>query len=89
MLIDKPKILFAKYKNLGVYEWANVFDIAENNLDNELLAFKFSRTEVFPSPVSRTNLKEMWKTQGKNFNVQGPLQITKEQFFEIYAKGMA
>jgi hypothetical protein len=89
MLIDKPKVLFAKYKNLGVYEWSHVFDIADNNLDNELLAFKFSRTEIFPLPIARSSLKEMWNTQDKNFNIQGPLHITKEQFFEIYTKGMA
>lgn len=88
VLIDKPKALFSKYKRLGIYKWSDVFGIAENNLDKELMVFKFSRTEIFTSPITFFDLQQIWKTGGKNFNVFSPLQITKERFFEIYMKGL-
>ncbi len=88
--IGKPKQLFSKYKKLGIYKWNDVFkDVAGGDLNKDIMAFKFSKTEVFPRPVTLAELQEMWKTDGKNFNnAVTSLAINKERFLEIYNLGM-
>jgi hypothetical protein len=88
--IGKPKQLFSKYKKLGIYTWNDVYnDVAKGDLNKEIMAFKFSKTEVFPYPISLARLQAMWKADNKSFNnAQGPLAISKERFFEIYNLGM-
>lgn len=88
--IGKPKQLFSKYKKLGIYKWNDVFkDVAGGDLNKDIMAFKFSKTEVFSRPISLVELQEMWKTDGKNFNnAVSPLAINKERFLEIYNLGM-
>jgi ribosomal protein S18 acetylase RimI-like enzyme len=86
--IDKPKSLFAKYSKLGIYKWPDVYRVADNDLEKKLMAFKFSKTEVFTSPIPYDYLEQIWMAQGKNFNVSSPLQISKEQYFEIYNMGI-
>lgn len=88
--IGKPKQLFSKYKKLGIYKWNDIFkDVAGGDLNKDIMAFKFSKTEVFSRPVSLTELQEMWKNDGKTFNnAITTLAINKERFFEIYSLGM-
>ncbi|MFK7800042.1 MAG: GNAT family N-acetyltransferase [Anaerolineae bacterium] len=88
VLVDKPKQLFSKFKRLGIYEWENVFEVAKNDTENEIMAFKFSKTEVFKNPVSRKQLSEMWsKNKQTRFHIQAPLRISNDEFIEIYQYG--
>lgn len=88
--IGKPKQLFSKYKKLGIYKWKDVYnEVADGDLNKDIMAFKFSKTEVFSSPISLAELQMMWKADDKNFNnAVSPLAISKERFLEIYTLGM-
>ena len=87
--IGTAKQLFSKYKKLGIYKWKDVYnEVANGDLKKDIMAFKFSKTEVFPHPPSLAQLQAMWKADGKNFNVVAPLAISKERFLEIYNLGM-
>jgi ribosomal protein S18 acetylase RimI-like enzyme/predicted nucleic acid-binding protein len=88
--IGKPKQLFSKYKKLGVYKWNDVYkEVAKGDLNKDIMAFKFSKTEVFSRPVSLSELQVMWKNDGKTFNnAVSPLAISRERFLEIYNLGM-
>jgi hypothetical protein len=88
--IGKPKQLFSKYKKLGVYTWKDVYnEVADSDLNKDIMAFKFSKTEVFGHPIPLAQLQTMWKVDGKNFNnAMSPLTITKKRFLEIYTLGM-
>lgn len=88
--IGKPKQLFSKYKKLGVYKWKDVYnEVADSDLNKDIMAFKFSKTEVFKKPIHLSQLQKMWKAEGKTFNnAVSPLFISKERFFTIYELGM-
>ena len=88
--IGKPKQLFSKYKNLGIYKWKDVYnEVAASDLDKDIMAFKFSKTELFKHPIHLSQLQEIWKTDGKTFNnAVAPLLISKEHFFTIYNLGL-
>ncbi len=88
--IGTAKQLFSKYKKLGIYKWKDVYnEVANGDLNREIMAFKFSKTEIFPNPISLAELQGMWKVDGKNFNnAVSPLKIGKERFIDIYTLGM-
>ncbi len=87
--IGKPKKLFSKYKKLGIYKWKNVYnDVAKENLEKDIMAFKFSKTEIFKYPITFSKLQEIWKSDGKNFNIVSTIAISAERFFDLYEIGM-
>ena len=84
-----PKQLFSKYKKLGIYKWKDVYnDVAGGDLEKEIMAFRFSKTEIFPCPIPLSELQKMWKNEGKSFTPVSALAIQKKRFFEIYNLGM-
>ena len=86
--IDLPETLYKKYRRLGVYERKNVMDVAKHKVDQPIMAFKFSRTENFDHPITRQELRTLWKNRlGKNFHNQAPLKIDNEMFLSIYEIG--
>lgn len=85
--IGRPKHLFSQYKKLGIYSWEQVFSIADEELEKNIMAFLFSKTEVFDHPIDREVLQDIWRKDGKNFNVLSPIRISKERFFKLYNLG--
>ena len=85
VVIGSPKILFNQFKKLGVYSWKNVFKAAGNNLQNEILSFRFSRTEMFDSPIK---LSEFKLFSGSKSAPQAPQKIDNDLFFKIYQHGI-
>jgi predicted nucleic acid-binding protein len=89
VIIDKPKALFSRFKRLGVYTWEDVFKVAKEDIEQEIMAFRFSKTEVFSLPIHRNDLQTIWiETKGRNFNIQGPLNISNDLFLRIYKSGL-
>jgi hypothetical protein len=89
VVIDKPKVLFSRFKRLGVYEWKDVFETAKQNLNKDIMAFRFSNTEIFNHPIHRNELKEIWKQKNDvNFHIQKPIFISNRLFFHLYNKGV-
>jgi len=87
--IGKPKPLFSKYKNLGIYKWKDVYHgVAKGDLDKDIMAFKFSKTEMFKSPIHFSQMQKIWKDKGQNFNPITPFLIDKERFLTLYNMGM-
>ena len=87
VIIDKPKQLFAKFKRLGIYQWENVYALAKNNVENQIMALRFSSTELFDNPVGFSDLREICKNQNCRINVISPYQVSPEVFTAIYNKG--
>jgi len=83
VVIGKPKDVFRRFRHLGVFQWKNVFQIANQNLANDVLAFRFSMTERFSKPFPMEKLETL--------NIRHPLlaprRISDEQFATIYSHG--
>jgi predicted GNAT family acetyltransferase/predicted nucleic acid-binding protein len=89
IVIDKPKSLYNQFKRLGVYEWKEVFEAAHQNLDQDMMAFRFSHTEIFNKPIFRELLNTIWKEEkGKEFNILAPIPISNQLFFRLYQMGV-
>lgn len=68
-----------------MYTFKDVLDTADNQLENKVMAIKFSDTEIFKTPVY---LEEVQKILENNFTFQSPYKITEKDFYKIYNKGM-
>lgn len=89
VIIDKPKHLFSRFKRLGVYEWADIYKLANNDIEQEIMAFRFSNTELL-NPIGRDDLQKVWEEEvGRNFHVQAPLRISNELFCRLYMMGIS
>lgn len=88
VVIDKPSVLYQKFKGLGVYGWKDVLEVSENNPEKQIMAFRFCNTELFKSPIQSDELKGIWDCEdGKRFSIQSPLKISTERFFQLYKMG--
>lgn len=85
--ISKPKDLFKKYERLGIYSWKDVFKTAKANIGNDIMAIKFSETELFKNPISMKDLSKILSRRGKGLLLQSPLKVTNDVFLEIYKLG--
>jgi GNAT superfamily N-acetyltransferase/predicted nucleic acid-binding protein len=85
VVIGKPKELFKRFRRLGIFEWKDVFDTANNDLTNDILAFRFSMTERFTQPFTLDRLEAI----GIRQPLLGPRRISDEQFATIYSYGCA
>lgn len=84
-IIGSPKIIFNKFSKLGIYRWENILSTAKNNIENEILTFRFSKTELFKNPIP---LVEYKKLSGKKSAPMSPNKISNELFLKIYEIGM-
>ena len=78
-----PKQLFAKFRHLGVFSWKHVLEAADGKLENNLIAFRFKRTERFVREITLKEIEKLRIPQPVN-----PRRITDAQFATIYKLGM-
>jgi predicted nucleic acid-binding protein len=88
VITDKPKNVFRKYNHYGVYEWKDIFDLCDKDIETNIRALKFSGTEVFKNPVSYQDIQGVLTRNGKSRNTfVSPLRINKIIFNQIYRMG--
>jgi hypothetical protein len=89
VMTDKPKILFQKNKHYGIYEWQNIYDLCNNNIENPIRALRFSGTEVFINLVKLSSIREIFIENGRPSNTfASPVRIDSNIFNQIYQAGV-
>lgn len=88
VIIEKPKIVYNLFKRLGIYEWKDVYATANRDIDSEIMAIKFSHTQLFPNPIRRAKIEKIVKDSSHGLQLFSPYKITQEVFIEIYKEGI-
>ena len=89
VFIDKPKVLYSRFKRFGVYKWKDVFEVTKHNIHKEIMAFRFGHTEMLPFPIPFKELQKIWREKtGKRLSLQSPVKIPSEQFWNFYKVGL-
>jgi GNAT superfamily N-acetyltransferase len=89
ILIAPPKDAFKRFQRLGVYKWPNVLEVANHDINKEVMAFRFSKTELLRQPIRWDQLqKELRRNGAKGSQIQSPLQISESCFLKLYKIGM-
>ena len=89
VIIGPANSLYKRFNRLGIYRWEQIFNIADNDPESDIMALRFSRTEQFLNPVKLSQLKMLYQTYdvGQNFSLQSPLPISSSTFAQIYKSG--
>lgn len=89
VIIGPANSLYKRFNRLGIYRWEQIFNIADNDPESDIMALRFSRTEQFLNPVKLSQLKMLYQTYdvGQNFSLQSPLPISPSTFAQIYKSG--
>jgi len=85
--VDIPKVLFRKYRRLGIYDWKDVYALAKNDVGNRIMAVRFSDTELFKVPVSWEQVQDILIRHKIKTQIQSPVSISKESFSELFLLG--
>ena len=79
--VGRPKNLYRKHKRLGIFGWKDVYSAAHHNLEKELQALIFSRTELLKTPITLEQFSSIRVGLGNTTpNLAGPLKIDLETF---------
>ena len=87
VIVGKPKDLFRKFRRLGVYEWRNIYDLAKRDINLDIMALRFSETELFTSPIKWKKLQGVLTEYGCPSQVMSPVRIPIQIFSELYKLG--
>ncbi len=80
--------VFGTFERLGVYEWQDVLKVAQGSPHGEVMAFRFSHSELFPHPIPYSTLKsEIEACAGSVPTVRGPSAISPRCFERLYLRG--
>lgn len=86
VIIDKPEKLYRQFRSLGVYELKDLMTIAKDEAKADIMAIRFSHTELFPNPLT---LKRIQGILGKQTTVQSVFRLPETKFGIIYKEGTA
>lgn len=96
VVIGKAKDLYFQFRNLGIYKESDVLELTRDqkimtinlneqlNPNKEIMAIKFSHTELFDYPIELNQIQEILM---KKVTMQSTLFINNEQFAIIYKLG--
>jgi hypothetical protein len=78
------KVLYSRYRRLGVYEWREILATAKGDPFGKIMALQFADTEQFSRPVELRTLRSL----GITSTFQSPTRISEDQFARIYRLGL-
>lgn len=87
VLIDNPKKLFGQFRRLGVYQWRHVYQVANCDINQDIMALRFSDTELFTSPIKWGDVQSILKKSDCPSQLMSPHRIPNNVFAELYALG--
>ncbi|AFZ04540.1 GNAT family N-acetyltransferase [Calothrix sp. PCC 6303] len=82
VIIGKPKELYRRFQRLGVYQLSDVESISKDRKTGNIMAIRFSNTELFNNPVSYQELQQVLNKD--NLLLVSPNKINKESFIRLY-----
>jgi len=86
VIIDKPEKLYRQFRSLGVYELKDLMKIAKDEPNADIMAIRFSHTQLFPHPLTLNRIQGIL---GKKTTVQSVFRVSKTNFGIIYKEGTA
>lgn len=84
VIIAKPLELYRRFRNLGIYSEQDILKVAKGDQNQEIMALRFSHTELFSNPIGFKQIREILN---KKVTIQSPTLIDKEDFVSIYILG--
>lgn len=88
VIIAKPKEAYKEFRRFGVYEWENIYNLANDDVEKEVMVLRFKNTEVFKKPISYDAVRDIFKRNETGVQLLSPTKISTDIFNEIYSLGV-
>lgn len=85
IITGTPKELHRQFRRLGVYDFEQILKIAKNNIDNKIMAIRFSYTELLKSPIPLQSIQQILNNK---VTFPSPYKISISAFETLYNNGM-
>jgi GNAT superfamily N-acetyltransferase len=85
IIIARPQELYKRFRRLGVYSFKDVLKTAKNDFNREIMAVKFSDTELFKKPIELGRIQQIL---GRNISVRSPYKLGYNDFVMLYNEGI-
>jgi hypothetical protein len=90
VVVGKPKDLFRRFRRIGVYEWKDIYALAECDIDTDIMAFRFTKTQPLRRPIPWARLQDILRREtGRANPLLSPVLIPEGCFLQIYRQGMS
>ncbi len=83
VMVGSPKLLYRQCRRLGIYEWKDVYATAKNNINAEIMALRFSETEMLEVFYPYDAVVSLLARAGIKTQLQSPCRIPESVFFSI------
>ena len=88
VVVGRAKDLFRRFQRLGVYEWRDILRTAKGEPHRNIMAMRFSNTELFQRPVDLQCARNIIREQeDKALLLRSPQPISSRSFAAIYKMG--
>lgn len=81
----RPKDLYRRFQRLGVYQWEQVYATARHDVNNPIMAIRFSDTELFDKPVQWKVVEAVLRDHGCSTSPVGPIRLPNDAFLKLYS----
>ena len=87
-MVGRPKELFRRFDQLGVYKWKDLIELAKENIDTNLMAVRYSDTQLLANPILWDTFQAVLQEAGVRTQLQSPQLIPPQVFAKLYGLGM-
>jgi predicted nucleic acid-binding protein/GNAT superfamily N-acetyltransferase len=85
VVVGRATDLYSRFRRLGIYKWKDVRQTAKDLPSGNIMALRFSNTELFRRPIELNLLKNILKeNENKSPFLQSPQPISGDSFAVIY-----
>ena len=88
VVVGRPKELFRRFDQLGVYKWKDLIELAKENIDTSLMAVRYSDTQLLANPILWDTFQAVLQEAGVRTQLQSPQLIPPQVFAKLYGLGM-
>jgi ribosomal protein S18 acetylase RimI-like enzyme/predicted nucleic acid-binding protein len=88
VVVGRPRSLHARFERFGVYTEEQVSSLDDGT--GQVMAIRFSNTEILGNPVDLVDLKAIWAENGANFSAPlSPAPVSEHMFRHLYRRSSA
>ncbi len=88
VVVGRPRTLYQRFARLGIWTEQQVCEAA--NAKDNVMALRFTDTEVFERPLDLTTLSQTYESVAETFRApQSPQQVSEHMFCLLYRRASA
>lgn len=85
VIVDKAESIYMQFRRYGIYRREDVFGISRDGLEGEIMAIRFSDTQLANKPIPYSRILDILSP--KKPPLIAPYKIPEEAFSEFYREG--